>query len=294
MTANPNIDSQMILGECIEEMSKLPDGCVDMVLVDLPYGTTVNKWDSVIPLDKLWEQYLRVTKPNGAMVFTAAQPFDKILGASNIADYRYEWIWHKNKATGHLNAKKMPLRAHENVLVFYRSQPTYNAQVTTGHAPMNTVRDKELLVGEVRNYNHANQMANDDRRTTRQPRSVLNIRAHDNIKADKFHPTQKPIELMAYMIKTYTNEGDLVLDNTMGSGTTCAAAKALGRRYIGIEIDQDYFEFAQNRVENTEVGSLDNVELVAPSFQSTRQEDRSHTKPKKSPEISQPKDLLEF
>lgn len=267
----------LLYGDCLKVMSSLPGGCVDMLLVDLPYGTTKNPWDSIIPLNELWEHYNRIVKVNGAMVFTAAQPFDKILAASNIDNFRYEWIWHKNRATGHLNSKKMPLRAHENVLVFYRKQPTYNPQVTTGHAPMNIVRAKSIEQKEQRNYNHADQVENTDKRTHRLPRSVLDIRVHDNIKKDKFHPTQKPIELMAYMIKTYTNEGDIVLDNTMGSGTTCAAAKMLNRHYIGIEFEKKYYDFATARVENAASGQLDGVELVAASFQETRQQS-----PKKS------------
>lgn len=272
------MENRLIHGECIEEMSKLDNHCVDMVCCDLPYGTTKNPWDIIIPFEPLWEQYNRIVKPNGALVFTTASPFDKMLAMSNFKNFRYEWIWHKNRATGHLNATKMPLRAHETVLVFYRKQPIYNPQFTTGHAPMNLVHEKDLPNLEQRNYNHANQKANYDRRTTRQPRSVLNVRVHDNIRSDKIHSTQKPIELMAYFIKTYTNEGDVVLDNVMGSGTTCAAARALRRKYIGIEKEEHYYNFAVDRVNNIKEGDLDNTELVAASFRDSRQTDRSHTK----------------
>jgi len=258
-----SLESKLILGDCLEEMKNLPDNCIDMVLADLPYGTTQNLWDSIIPLDLLWEQYNRIVKINGAMVFTAAPPFDKILAVSNIKNFKYEWIWHKNKATGHLNSKKMPLRAHENVLVFYRKQPTYNPQITSGNKPANIVYEKIHEHSEQRNYNHADRHNYSKGKTTRQPRSVLNIKILDNIKKEKFHPTQKPIELMAYMIKTYTNENDIVLDNTMGSGTTCAAAKALGRRYIGIELKEEYYNFAAERMEKVSKGDLDNIVLVS-------------------------------
>ena len=241
--------------DCFDILPTIPTGSVDMLLVDLPYGATRNPWDSILPLDQLWLHYNRIVKEDGAMVFTSAAPFDKLLATSNLECFRYEWIWHKNKASGHLNAKKMPLRAHETILVFYRKAPTYNPQITIGHKPMNNVYGKQVIKGEPRNYNHAHQVANTTRRTTRLPRDVLNIRVHDNIKSDKIHPTQKPLALMEYFIRTYTNEGDTVLDNTMGVGTTCVAAKSLNRRFIGIEKDAHYYQHASDWLNSTISGS---------------------------------------
>ena len=148
--------NQLFHGDCLEIMSTLPDGCVDMVFADLPYGSTQNSWDSIIPFDKLWASYKRVVKEDGAIILTAQPPFDKILACSNLKDFRYEWIWEKNKATGHLNAKKMPMKAHENVLVFYRKLPTYNPQKTTGHKPFGAVKPRDNIPppDKKRNYNH--------------------------------------------------------------------------------------------------------------------------------------------
>lgn len=239
---------------CFDVFPSIPGGSIDLLLVDLPYGTTNNPWDSILPLPSLWTHYKRIVKENGAMVFTAAPPFDKVLACSNLEDFKYEWIWHKNKATGFLNANLQPLRAHENVLVFYRKQPTYNPQITSGHVPMNSVYATNPKPFEQRNYNEATQLANTDERTTRQPRSVIDIKVHDNI-SKKFHPTQKPVALMEYFIRTYTNEGDVVMDHVMGSGSTCVAAKALNRYYIGVEKEDKYFNYANNWINETVPGS---------------------------------------
>lgn len=229
--------------DCLTVLATLPNACVDMVFCDLPYGTTNNPWDSVVPLDELWKQLNRVCKENAAVVLTAQTPFDKILGASNLANLRYEWIWHKNKATGHLNAKKMPMKAHENVLVFYRRLPTFNPQKTTGHASRNAgpVNLKEYAD---RNYQCTTQVRNTGGQTDRYPRSVLEIPVINNDSSDKWHPTQKPVELAQYFIRTYSNPGDTVLDMTMGSGSTGVACKAEGRGFIGIELDIEYFNRA--------------------------------------------------
>ena len=244
--------NQIYNGECLEVMSTLPDGCVDMVFCDLPYGTTQNEWDVLIPFDKLWEQDNRVVKENGAIILTAQPPFDKILACSNLEYFKYEWIWEKNKATGHLNAKKMPMKAHENVLVFYRKMPTYNPQKTIGHKPFGAVKARDNIPnpGEKRNYNHVNKtFGNDGKTTDRYPRDVQKFSVINNDSPFKFHSTQKPEEMIEYFIKTYSNHGDVILDNCMGSGSTCIACINMGRKYIGIERDREYYEIAQGWID---------------------------------------------
>lgn len=245
--------NEIILGDCIDIMSTLPDGCVDMVFCDLPYGTTQNKWDSLIPFDKLWEQYDRVVKIDGAIVLTAQPPFDKILACSNLEHFKYEWIWEKNKATGHLNAKKMPMKAHENILIFYRKLPTYNPQMTTGHKPMNAVLPKDNIPEpeEKRNYNHVDKrLGNTGGTTVRYPRDILKFPVINNDDPKKFHPTQKPVDLIEYFIKTYSNPGDTVMDNCMGSGSTIIACNNTDRKYIGIEQNEEYFNTAREWIDS--------------------------------------------
>lgn len=227
-------------------MKDIPDGGVDMILCDLPYGTTArNKWDTVIPFEPLWEQYERVIKDNGAIVLTAQTPFDKVLGCSNLKLLRYEWIWEKTSATGHLNAKRMPMKAHENILVFYKKLPTYNPQKTTGHErKVSTAKHKRNSVMTT-NYNEHGLTTYDS--TERYPRSVQ-VFATDKQK-EALHPTQKPIALFEYLIKTYTNEGETVLDNCIGVGTTSIAAINTGRNWIGIELEKKYVDIANNRIE---------------------------------------------
>ncbi|AGG57788.1 DNA methylase [Vibrio phage helene 12B3] len=247
----------MMKGDCLEVMKGIPDGSIDMILTDPPYGTTRNKWDSVIPLDAMWEQLKRIIKPKGVIVLMAQTPFDKVLGASNISMLKYEWIWEKTAATGHLNAKKMPMKAHENALVFsddpedhwnmmvfYKSLPAYNPQITEGHKPTNSYTKRDDSDGEC--YGKTRSVSGGGK-TSRYPRSVQ-VFASDKQKC-KLHPTQKPVALMEYLIKTYTNEGETVLDFTMGSGTTGVAAKNLNRGFIGIELDDQYFEIAKDRIE---------------------------------------------
>ncbi|NCC88578.1 MAG: site-specific DNA-methyltransferase [Clostridia bacterium] len=232
------------LGDCLELMPKhVEDKSIDMIFCDLPYGTTQNKWDSVIPLDKLWSEYERVIKDNGAIVLFAQTPFDKVLGASNLKLLKYEWIWEKDRASGHLNAKKMPMKAHENILVFYKKLPTYNPQKTTGHKPSNTSGRR---LKETTNYGKFEQIISGGQ-TTRYPRSVQKVNVV-NSQHGIVHPTQKPLSLIEYMIRTYTNEGDLILDNCAGSGTTGLGAKNLGRNFIMMEQDPKYFEIAKARV----------------------------------------------
>lgn len=225
-------------GDCLEVMKDIPDGSIDMILCDLPYGTTRNKWDSIIPLDELWTQYERIIKERGAIVLTAQTPFDKVLGASNLGLLRYEWIWHKSVATGHLNAKKMPLKEHENVLVFYKRLPTYNPQ---GIMPYGKVTTRG-----VGSSNYGDYLSGTLQEFTNYPRSIQMF----NSEGGKFHPTQKPVTLFEYLIRTYTNEGETVLDNCIGSGTTAVAAINTGRNYIGIEQDAEYCVIARQRVQD--------------------------------------------
>lgn len=247
-------DALALQGDCLELLPHIKSASVDMIFCDLPYGTTRNSWDSIIPLEKLWAQYERIIKDNGAIVLTAAAPFDKVLAVSNLKLFRYEWIWHKNKATGHLNAKKIPLKAHESVLVFYKKPPIYNPQMTHGHKPMNKVNPRRLSTEErsnIRNYGPADCVGNPGGSTSRYPRSVLNIAVHNNDDAAKFHPTQKPIGLPEYMLKTYTQEGAVILDNCMGSGSTGVACLLNNRRFIGIEQQKEYYQRATKWLDAT-------------------------------------------
>ena len=230
----------LMQGDCLELMKDIPDGSVDLILTDLPYGTTRNKWDSIIPLEPLWEQYERIIKDNGAIVLTAQTPFDKTLGASNLKYLKYEWIWQKTESTGFLNAKKMPLKKHENILIFYKKLPVYNPQFTRGE-PYSY--KKTGISSE--NYGESEGTETIVNEGKRYPVSIITF------KKDKgLHPTQKPVALFEYLIKTYTNEGETVLDNCMGSGTTGVACKNLNRNFIGMELDETYFNIAKDRIEN--------------------------------------------
>lgn len=236
--------NQIYLGDCLELMNGIADKSVDMILCDLPYGTTQNKWDSIIDLNKLWQQYERVIKDNGAIVLTAQTPFDKVLGTSNLQMLRYEWIWEKTSATGHLNAKKMPMKAHENILVFYKNLPTYNPQKTTGHERKVSKAEHKINCVETTNYGKHGLTSYDS--TERYPRSVLLFPTDKQQEA--LHPTQKPVALFEYLIETYSNKGDIVLDNCIGSGTTAISCINTDRNYIGIELDEDYYKIANNRI----------------------------------------------
>ena len=227
----------LMQGDCLERMKEIPDGSVDMVLTDPPYGTTQCKWDSVIPFEPMWEQLKRVTKKNGAIVMTASQPFTSALGASNLPELRYSWSWKKSAATGHLNAKRMPMSDFEDVLVFYRSQPAYTPQGLIPYGKFTRRGGNGGCYGDSGKKNL--------QEFTNYPRRTLKIASEGKT----VHPTQKPVALMEYLIKTYTNEGETVLDFTMGSGTTGVAAKNLGRGFIGIELDETYFNIAKERIE---------------------------------------------
>lgn len=231
--------------DCLEGMKLLQDKSVDMILCDLPYGVTQNKWDVVIPFDELWKQYERVIKDNGAIVLTAAQPFSAQLIVSNPKLFRYEWIWEKTAATGHLNAKKMPMRAHESILVFYKKLPTYNPIKTTGHAPVNSYTKHQ---DDGTNYGKTKIGISGGGSTDRYPRSVQ--RFSTDKQKEAIHPTQKPVALFEYLIKTYTNEGETVLDNCIGSGTTAVAAINTNRNFIGFEISKEYCAAANQRIDN--------------------------------------------
>ena len=236
---------KLLQGDCLELMKDIHDGSVDMILCDLPYGTTQNKWDSIIDLDKLWKEYKRIIKDNGCIALFAQAPFDKVLAVSNLSMFRYEWIIEKTKCTGHLNAKKMPMKAHENILIFYNKLPKYNPQMTTGHKP---VHSYVKHTDDCDCYGKTKVGISGGGSTVRYPRDVLKF-SWDTQKSS-LHPTQKPVALLEYLIRTYTNENDLVLDNCMGSGSTGVACKNLNRNFIGIELDKNYFEIAKKRIEN--------------------------------------------
>lgn len=236
---------RLLLGDCLDRMSEIEDQSVNLVLCDLPYETTRNAWDFQIHLPALWAHYKRICA--GAIVLTAQTPFDKVLGASNLQMLRYEWIWEKTNATGHLNAKRAPMKAHENILVFYRNLPTYNPIKTNGHVRKAATANRYRLQSS--NYGKQSGITVYDS-TERYPRSVL-VFASDKQRS-KLHPTQKPVELMEYLIRTYTNQGDTVLDNCMGSGTTGVACLSTGRNFIGIEKDATYFAIAERRLLDAE------------------------------------------
>lgn len=228
---------QLILGDCLEKMKDIPDGSVDMILCDLPYGTTQNKWDSMIPFDALWKEYKRICK--GSVVLTAAQPFTSSLVMSNINEFKYCWVWKKSKPTGHLNAKKQPLRNTEDIVVFYKNQTTYNPQGT---------RPTDVMVSRTNRGNYGECSKTTRQTVTGYPTTILDFRTENGI-----HPTQKPVALMEYLIRTYTNEAETVLDNTMGSGTTGVACVNTGRNFIGIELDEGYFKIAEKRITEARV-----------------------------------------
>jgi len=236
----------LINGDCLEAMLNIPDGSVDMVLTDPPYGTTQNKWDSVIPLEPMWKQLKRVIRRNGVIVMTASQPFTTTLIASNMKMFKYCWVWDKIKGTGFLNAKKMPMRNHEDIVVFYGKLPTYNPQMTSGHKRKVSFRAKHYQTDVYGDMNNDYKYDSTDRH----PRSIQVIStATQN---SSLHPTQKPVALMEYLIKTYTNEDETVLDFTMGSGTTGVACVNLSRKFIGIEKEPKYFDIACKRIEDVQ------------------------------------------
>lgn len=236
----------LMQGDCLELMKTIPDGSVDLVLTDPPYGTTACKWDSVIDFDLMWEQLKRIIKPNGAIVLFGSEPFSSALRISNIKQYKYDWIWRKSRPTGGLHAKKRPMLDIETISVFYRFQCFYSPQ---GVSDCNTVHkntDGRKKGSGVRGVDRKNDSYIQTK--TDYPRRVLDFSSPHNV--GSFHPTQKPVALLEYLIKTYTQENETVLDFTMGSGSTGVACKNTNRNFIGIELDEKYFEIAKNRIES--------------------------------------------
>ena len=234
---------QLVNGDCLEEMKKIPDESIDMVLTDPPYGTTACKWDTVIDLPMMWEQLKRITKPNGAIVLTASQPFTSALVMSNVKMFKYCWVWEKTMASNFAQAKKQPFKKHEDVCIFYKKQPTYNPAMENGkpYTDKRITGARNASVGASKSV--VRQVINNDGK--RYPSTVQKFSNGNN---RNVHPTQKPVALMEYLIRTYTDERDTVLDFTMGSGTTGVACKNLNRNFIGIELDKDYFEIAKQRI----------------------------------------------
>lgn len=236
--------NKIIHGDCIDVMGGLQAASVDMVLADVPYGQTRNAWDRPIPFEPMWRELRRVAKPNAAIVLFAAQPFASRLVCSNLDDFRYDLQWKKNKPTGFLNAKKQPLRIHEHILVFYRKPPFYEPQMTTGHKPGNYAR----RVQHSSNYG-AQTPTEYGGSTERYPTSVVEVPIINNDDPDKYHPTQKPVDLLAWLMRSYSREGDTVLDFTAGVGSTAVAALRERRNFICIEAEQQYIEISNKRVE---------------------------------------------
>lgn len=249
------MDFELYNNDCFNVFPLIPDKSVDAIICDLPYGTTACKWDTIIPFDKLWNEYKRLIKPNGAIVLTASQPFTSALVMSNPKMFKYEWIWEKSKASNFLLAKKQPLKAHENVLVFANGTPNYYPQKTQGkpyyRGGVKEKHDNPEVSNNIPNYHSHIRKSEDGMRL---PRSVQYFTTAEF--DGKFHPTQKPIALMEYLIKTYTNENETVLDNCMGSGTTGLACKLTNRKFIGIEKEPEYFNIAQKRISETQAGGL--------------------------------------
>lgn len=228
--------------DCLEGLAAVPDKSVDMILCDLPYGTTRCKWDTVLPFADLWDQYNRIIKDDGAVVLFGTEPFASRLRLSNLKNYRYDWVWDKVKGVGFLNAKRQPMRNHEMILVFYKRPGTYNPQKTVGHELRRSYRSRELqteVYGEMKkDYTYKS--------SERYPRSIQAFPT--DTQNSSLHPTQKPVALCEYLVKTYTNPGEVVLDNCMGSGTTAVACLRTGRNYIGFELDEGYHAIAQQRI----------------------------------------------
>jgi site-specific DNA-methyltransferase (adenine-specific) len=242
--------NQILNGDCLELMKDIPNGSIDMILCDLPYGTTACKWDTIIPFDKLWGQYERIIKPNGAIVLTASQPFTSALVMSNPKMFKYEWIWDKvNKYTGFLQASFRPLKRHENILVFSKSKTTFNKQMVNiipySQRKSKNYGKKETTYRTIKNEN-PNKINETSKMGLGNPFSIIQFKSQNpNVE----HPTQKPIALFEYLIKTYTKEGDLVLDNCAGSGTTAIACLNTNRQFIVMEQEQKYYDIILKRVE---------------------------------------------
>ncbi len=242
---NPNIEllpNNIYHGDCLELMNGIKDKGIDMILCDLPYGTTACRWDEIIPFDKLWLQYERIIKDNGAIVLFGSEPFSSALRMSNIKHYKYDWVWDKvNRYTGYGNCKNAPLRRYETISVFAKQKTTYNPQMTVGK-PYKKTGDYSSKI-----YGTGKIKKTGENSGTRYPYNILQFKGDDK-KNGFLHPTQKPIALCEYLIKTYTNENDLVLDNCIGSGTTAVACINTNRKYMGIELNKNYYDIAVERI----------------------------------------------
>ncbi len=236
--------------DCLDLMDHIPTNSVDMVLCDLPYGTTQNKWDSVIPLDQLWKRYNRIVKPNGAIVLTSQGIFTAKLILSNESNFKYKIVWEKSKATNFLNCKKQPLRKHEDICVFYRKQPTYNPQMRTGKSYSKGIRKSQ----NTGSYGDFNPVLVENKSGLRYPSDIVYYKTAES-EGPVWHPTQKPVELGRYLIRTYTNPGEIVLDNTSGAGSFLVAAVLEGRNFIGIEKNEDARLFKNEYVDLIDVST---------------------------------------
>lgn len=230
-------------GDCLELMKEIPDGSVDMILCDLPYGTTACKWDTIISFDRLWEQYNRIIKANSAIVLFGSEPFSTMLRYSNLKNYKYDWIWEKEQGANFMLCKYQPYKVHENVSVFSKYRHRYYPQMTKGDAYISGKGASGEITSNVKKIQTINT-------GTRYPRSIQRFNT-DKAKGS-FHPTQKPVALLEYLIRTYTNEGEIVIDNCMGSGSTGVACLNTNRNFIGYELDTTYFEIAKKRLEGAE------------------------------------------
>ena len=247
-----NLINKVICGDCLVEMKKIPDKSIDMILCDLPYGTTQNKWDSVIPLNKLWKEYERIIKDNGAIVLTSQGVFTAKLILSNEKLFKYKIVWEKSKPTNFLNAKKQPLRKHEDICVFYKKQPLYNPQMSEGEAYNKGFR-KNQLTGSYGDFKSVEVKSNGER----YPTDIVYFKTAES-EGEVFHPTQKPIELGRYLIKTFTKKGDIVLDNTCGSGSFLVSAVLENRNFIGIEKNHEVHRFKNKEIDYIKV-SMDRI-----------------------------------
>jgi len=254
--------NKIIQGDCLEVMPNMPDKSIDMILCDLPYGTTACKWDTIIPFEPLWKQYKRIIKDNGAIVLTASQPFTSALVMSNIKMFRYCWEWDKVVGGNFINAKIMPLKIYEDILVFYKKQPIYNPQMVLRNINNRRISGKSKL--KKNNINNINQLENIKSNKYMYPTTKIEINRLNNELNSKhvLHPTQKPVALFEYLIKTYTNKGDIVLDNCAGSGTTGVACKNLGRNYILIEKEKKYIEIINKRIKAIPELLFDSQEII--------------------------------
>lgn len=229
----------LMLGDCLERMKEIPDGSVDLILADPPYGTTACKWDSVIPFDLMWNELKRIIKPNGAIVLFGSEPFSSMLRVSNLKMFKYDWIWEKEQGANFMLCKYQPYKVHETISVFSQARHDYFPQMMEGKPYLSGKGTSGDITGNVTKTQTKNT-------GTRYPRSIQKVNTEKS--KGSFHPTQKPVDLMEYLIKTYTQEGETVLDFCMGSGSTGVAAKNLNRKFIGIEKDEKYFEIAKQRL----------------------------------------------